>query len=220
MLNHINQVEKSFFFCFTVFLFINAQNASFVVIGDASDNNITDENGKINCNCFQLTPNSPNKVGSVWNNNKIDLSSDITLEFKLYLGNNDGGADGVAFAFQQTNSNIGSSGEGMGMGGVSPSLIVFIDTYDNGVNDPSYDHVSINKNGDFLHGSPNELASISPVSGGVNLEDGNWRNIKINWDVSSLTFSFYYVNMLNPILTYSGDVVNNIFAGDPWFIGE
>ena len=83
------------------------------------------------------------------------------------------------------------------------------------MNDPSYDHVSINKNGDFLHGSPNELASISPVSGGVNLEDGNWRNIKINWDVSSLTFSFYYVNMLNPILTYTGDVVNNIFAGDP-----
>ena len=35
---------------------------------------------------------------------------------------------------------------------VSPLLIVFIDTYDNGVNDPSYDHVSINKNGDFLHG--------------------------------------------------------------------
>ena len=210
----MNRVFLFFFYSISYFI-INAQNASFVVNGDASDNNITDENGNINCNCFQLTPNSPNKVGSVWNNNKIDLSSDITLEFKLYLGNNDGGADGVAFAFQQTNSNIGSSGEGMGMGGVSPSLIVFIDTYDNGVNDPSYDHVSINKNGDFLHGSPNELASISPVSGGVNLEDGNWRNIKINWDVSSLTFSFYYVNMLNPILTYTGDVVNNIFAGDP-----
>lgn len=203
-------------FCYTVSsLFINAQNASFVVNGDASDNNITDENGNVNCNCFQLTPNSANKVGSVWNNNKIDLTSDITLEFKLYLGNNDGGADGVAFAFQQTNSNIGSSGEGMGMGGVSPSLIVFIDTYDNGNNDPSYDHVSINKNGDFLHGSSNELASNTPVSGGVNLEDGNWRNIKINWDASNLTFSFYYVNMLNPILTHTGDIVNNIFAGDP-----
>ena len=71
-------------------MIINAQNASFVVNGDASDINITDENGNINCNCFQLTPNSPNKVGSVWNNNKIDLSSDITLEFKLYLVNNDG----------------------------------------------------------------------------------------------------------------------------------
>jgi len=197
-------------------LFLNGQNASFVVNGDASDNNITDENGNTNCNCFQLTPNSANKVGSVWNNNKIDLSSDITLEFKLYLGNNDGGADGVAFAFQPTNSNIGSSGEGMGMGGVSPSLIVFIDTYDNGNNDPSYDHVSINKNGDFLHGSSNELASNLPVSGGVNLEDGNWRNIKIKWDASSSTFSFYYVNMLNPILTYNGDIVNNIFSGDPF----
>ena len=126
-----------------------------LVNGDTSDNNITDENGNINC--FQLTPNSANKVGSVWNNNEIDLTSDITLEFKLYLGNNDGGADGVAFAFQQTNSNIGSSGR-MGMGGVPPSLIVFIDTYDNGV---IMHHMTIliNKNGDFLHGSSNELAS-------------------------------------------------------------
>ena len=65
-------------------MIINAQNASFVVNGDASDNNITDENGNINCNCFQLTPNSPNKVGSVWNNNKIDLSSDNSW-VKLYL---------------------------------------------------------------------------------------------------------------------------------------
>ena len=61
--------------------------------------------------------------------------------------------------------------------------------------------VSINKNGDFLHGSSNELASNTPVSGGVNLEDGNWRNIKINWDASNLTFSFYYLNMLNSCVT-------------------
>ena len=75
-------------FCYSILsLLINAQNASFVVNGDASDNNITDENGNINCNCFMLTPNSSNRVGSVWNNNKLDLSSYITLEFKLYLGN-------------------------------------------------------------------------------------------------------------------------------------
>ena len=196
-------------------LILHSQNASFVVNGDASNNNITDENGNINCNCFQLTPNSGNRVGSVWNNNKIDLNNDVTLEFKLYLGNNNAGADGAAFAFQSTNSNIGTSGQGMGMGGVSPSLVVFIDTYDNGLNDPSYDHVSINKNGDYTHGSSNELAAYTSVSGGVNLEDGNWRNVKIKWIASTNTFLFYYVNMLNPILSYTGDVVNNIFSGDP-----
>ena len=49
--------------------------ALFVVIVDASDNNITDKNWNINCNCFLLTPNSTNRVVSVWNNNKIDLSN-------------------------------------------------------------------------------------------------------------------------------------------------
>ena len=101
------------------------------------------------------------------------------------------------------------------MGGVSPSLVVFIDTYDNGTNDPPYDHVSIHKNGDFLHGNSNELASFTSVGGGLDLEDGNWRNIKVNWDASANTFSFYYINMLNPILTYTGDIINNIFLGDP-----
>ena len=197
-------------------LYFNSQNASFVINGDASDNNITNENGIVDCNCFQLTPNSTNKVGSVWNNNKIDLNNDITLEFKLYLGNNNGGADGVAFAFQPNNSNVGSSGEGMGMGGIAPSLVVFIDTYDNGNNDPSYDHVSIHKNGDFTHGNANELAAFTSVGGGLNLEDGNWRNIKVNWDASTNTFSFYYINMLNPILTYTGDIINNIFSGEPF----
>ena len=86
-------------------LILHSQNASFVVNGDASNNNITDENGNINCNCFQLTPNSGNRVGSVWNNNKIDLNNDVTLEFKLYLGNNNAGADGAAFAFQSTNKS-------------------------------------------------------------------------------------------------------------------
>ena len=204
-----------FFLLINIALFFKGQNASFVINGDASNNNITNENGSVDCNCFQLTPNSKNRVGSVWNNNKIDLNNDITLEFKLYLGNNNAGADGVAFAFQPNNSNIGTSGQGMGMGGVSPSLVVFIDTYDNGTNDPPYDHVSIHKNGDFLHGNSNELASFTSVGGGLDLEDGNWRNIKVNWDASANTFSFYYINMLNPILTYTGDIINNIFLGDP-----
>ena len=168
-----------FFLLINIALFFKGQNASFVINGDASNNNITNENGNVDCNCFQLTPNSTNRVGSVWNNNKIDLNNDITLEFKLYLGNNNAGADGVAFAFQPNNSNIGTSGQGMGMGGVSPSLVVFIDTYDNGTNDPPYDHVSIHKNGDFLHGNSNELASFTSVGGGLDLEDGNWRNIKV-----------------------------------------
>ena len=56
---------------------------------------ITGPNGNVNCNCFQLTPSQQGQVGSVWNENKINLNESIRIEFDIYLGNNDGGADGV-----------------------------------------------------------------------------------------------------------------------------
>ena len=106
-----------------------SQNASFIINGDASDINVLNENGVSDCNCFQLTPNQSVKSGSVWNRNKIDLNQDITLEFKLYLGNNNAGADGVAFAFQPISDTVGGDGGGLGIEDVTPSFFVAIDTF-------------------------------------------------------------------------------------------
>ena len=103
-----------------------------------------------------------NKAGSVWNLNLIDLYQPFDKSFTVNLGCNNstwGGADGMVFALQPLNTSIGSSGGQMGMGGVSPSLGVYIDTYQNTIHgDPYNDHISINLNGDVIHSSSNNIA--------------------------------------------------------------
>ena len=189
-----------------------AQNASYIVNGNASSMGITGPNGNVNCNCFQLTPSQQAQVGSVWNENKINLNESIRIEFDIYLGNNDGGADGVVFGLQKQSTSIGVSGGGMGMQGVSPSLGVYIDTYQNtDVNDPADDHISININGNLDHNSN------SNVDGPVNLanvEDGNWRRFIVDWDATTTTLDVFLVNTVTPIVSYTSDIVTSIFGND------
>ena len=194
-----------------------SQNASYQVNGNASSTNITDRNGIVSCKCFELTPNyfiSPSGgVGSVWNKNKIDLNNSFVLDFDVYLGSNDGGADGVAFGLQQSSSSVGVAGNGMGLGTINPSLGVYLDTYQNSnLNDPAGDHISIQKNGDVTHYSTNELAGPMIVS---NLEDNSFKRFKIEWNSTTQVFNVYLINMITPILSHTGDIINNIFSGDP-----
>ena len=207
---------------FTLFFIIQStivfysQNASYVVNGDASGTNITGIDGTVDCNCFQLTPSQQGQVGSVWNENKINLNQNHRIEFDLYFGSNNGGADGMVFGLQKTNTSIGTSGGGMGMQGVSPSLGVYFDTYQNIVapdnhNDPASDHISINRNGDLNHSSANNLSG--PVSL-TNIEDNQWRRFIFDWESSTTTLKIYLVNTVSPVLTYTGDIVSSIFGGD------
>lgn len=202
---------------FSSILHSYSQNASYQVNGNASSTNITDRNGTVSCKCFELTPNyfiSPSGgVGSVWNKNKIDLNNSFVLDFDVYLGSNDGGADGIAFGLQQSSSSVGVAGNGMGLGTINPSLGVYLDTYQNSnLNDPAGDHISIQKNGDVTHYSSNELAGPMTVS---NLEDNSFKRFKIEWNSITQVFNVYLINMITPILSHTGDIVNNIFSGDP-----
>ena len=202
---------------FTSIINSYSQDASYQVNGNASSTNITDRNGTVSCKCFELTPNyfiSPSGgVGSVWNKNKIDLNNSFVLDFDVYLGSNDGGADGIAFGLQQSSSTVGVAGNGMGLGTINPSIGVYFDTYQNSnLNDPAGDHISIQKNGDVTHYSSNELAGPMTVS---NIEDNSFKRFKIEWNSTTQVFKVYLINMITPILSHTGDIVNNIFSGDP-----
>ena len=122
----------------------------------------------INCKCYQLTPDMGNKAGSVWNINLIDLNQSFDKSFTVNLGCNSsqwGGADGMVFALQPLNTSIGSSGGQMGLGGVSPSLGVYIDTYQNTSHGDIFnDHISINLDGDVLHHLTDRLSCREPYS--------------------------------------------------------
>ena len=181
-------------------------NAQFQLNGDAS---------VINCKCYQLTPDMGNKAGSVWNINLIDLNQPFDYNFTVNLGCNNtsqwAGADGMVFALQPLNTSIGSSGGQMGLGGVSPSLGIYIDTYQNTAHgDMLNDHISINLNGDVIHTSLNNIAGPYDL---VEVENCIAEPLRITWDPVTTLLNVYYNNLL--VLNYTGDIVNNVFNGNP-----
>ncbi|MFK7786279.1 MAG: PKD domain-containing protein [Crocinitomicaceae bacterium] len=167
----------------------------------------------LSCNCYQLTPNSNTQSGSVWNVNIISLNQPFDFTLDIFLGCNNGGADGIVFGLQPVGTGIGTSGGGMGFQGVTPSVGFFIDTWQNiPNNDPAADHFSINANGDINHnGGANDLAG--PASLPFNIEDCAWHTLRVTWDPATFTLQGYIDNVL--YLTYTGNIVANIFSGNP-----
>lgn len=141
--------------------------------------------------CFQLTNATTFKNGAIWSQNRIDLNQNFRIYAKLNFGtNSSGGADGIGFVIQYLGSNLGSAGEGIGFGGISPSLGIEFDTYENPY-DPSYDHIALIKNGNSQHvTSPSNTLkgpNIPLKTNGATVKDGNYYPVAILWDAKTKT---------------------------------
>lgn len=162
--------------------------------------------------CFTLTPDANNQAGAVWDLNPIDLSKKFDALFCLTLGVNDGnGADGFAFVLRGVGSaTIGQVGGGLGYVGITPSLAIEFDTWDNGAvqNDLATDHTGMYANSDFV----TPLVSSVPLEpAGANVEDGNYHTTRIVWDPEEDSLKMYFDGNLR--LAYEGDILNDIFGG-------
>jgi gliding motility-associated-like protein len=167
-------------------------------------------------NCFELTPDATGQGGSIWYLQKFNLHQFFDVKFSINLGckGYSTGADGIGFVFQPLSTNAGSLGGGMGFGGISPSLDVEFDTYQNGW-DPGYCHIVIEQNGDVVHSTAADLlAGPVPTSPtGAGLPDCTSHPGRITWNPLTKTLSVYFDCSLR--LTYTGDIVNTIFSGNP-----
>ncbi|MEP7258453.1 MAG: PKD domain-containing protein, partial [Flavitalea sp.] len=157
-----------------------------------------------------------NKSGSLWNINKIDLRQSFDFKFNVNLGCHDiPGADGIVFVLQPISTSVGTTGEGLGFLGITPSVGITIDTYQNANrNDPVYDHIAIHKNGDVNNGSANSLAlPMAALASGGNIEDCHFHTFRITWDATAkhLQTAIDGVNRVEA----TTDMVNDIFGGDP-----
>jgi len=163
-------------------------------------------------NCFRLTPALLSQGGAVWFQNKITLNEDFSVQGTINLGTIDaGGADGIAFVLQPVCSGLGVVGGGLGYLGISPSLAIEFDTWQNGdVSDPAQDHIALMKNGVTNHVSPNNLWGPNTSRG--NLETGLNYSFSIDWDASTTTLSLTFNGSL--LMTYSNDIVTSIFGGN------
>ena len=166
--------------------------------------------------CYRITNNVNNQLGGVWYDNPIDFSEDFEIIFDLNLGSNDAnGADGICLVFKTTSTpELGTGGGGIGYDGISNSLAIEFDTWQNFENnDPFQDHVSLISNGNLNHIGPNSLVppvNISATS--ANVEDGNFYEVKVQWTAATQTLVVIYD--CDQRITYTGDLVNTIFGGN------
>lgn len=161
---------------------------------------------------FRLTPNATNQVGTLWFQNKISLASDFTIQALVYLGNNDNGADGLAFVLQPVCSGVGTAGGGIGYQGITPSLAVELDTWNNSdVNDPTNDHIGLMKNGNISHG-PGGASVLQGYNTVINLENGADHLLTVDWNAATKNLKVMLDG--NPHINYTDDIVANIFGGN------
>lgn len=171
----------------------------------------------INCHCYQLTPAINGQKGSVWNTNKINLNNSFDFSFDINFGcKDDQGADGIVFILQPISTSIGGSGGGLGFEGIVPSVGIMMDTYQNPTQgDPTYDHISINLNGNPDHNSvaTNVAGPATIISGNNNAEDCTNHVLRIVWDATTYSYTVYIDGIQRVQATIN--MVANIFNNDP-----
>ncbi|MDX1907802.1 MAG: PKD domain-containing protein [Bacteroidia bacterium] len=187
------------------FTVVDASLYTFATTGDA----YPDANGS---NCYVITPSDLFKTGGIFNTAKLNLYAPFDLTYTLNLGDNDGGADGMAFVLQNAGPvALGGTGGGLGAAGLTPSFGVELDGYDNvSPEDLADDHVAIFGNGDLVN--PVVAAQCASATC-ANIEDGQNHTLQVTWDPATLVFNVYFDGSLR--IAYTGDVVNNFFAGNP-----
>src|SRR5690606_18098706 len=125
-------------------------------------------------NSYILTSDQPQQNGSIWSQERIDISQSFEFNFEIFLGEKDvNGADGMYFALQSRGNNIGLQGEYLGFGNVSPAIGFEFDTWQN-VNraDPPFDHLALMRDGSIDHdGTKNISGPIAISSTTLNVED-------------------------------------------------
>jgi gliding motility-associated-like protein len=170
------------------------------------------------CNCYTLTTDVLNQSGSVWNDTKMDLRQPFDFAFNVYLGCADFmGADGIAFILQTRPTSVGRTGSGLGFADVVPSIGIALDTYQNtmfgsvidDLNDPVYDHISIQANGIVRHG--NDLAEpVRASAASDDIEDCNWHVLRISWDPAAKELKAYFDGVFRVGATV--DLIKDVFG--------
>ena len=163
-----------------------------------------------------LTTNSNSQRGSVFTNTATAISAATTFSasFNFTISSPGGsGADGLAFVVQNSaagNTALGGNGAGMGYQGIGQSVIVEFDTWQNGIDNGSENHVGINTNG--------VLGSLTQADPGFDL-DAVTATAWVDYDGTTLSVATSTsgvrpaTDLLSQVIDLSGIVGSQAFFG-------
>jgi hypothetical protein len=163
---------------------------------------------------IQLTSATNNQYGQAWSSLFYDFSKPFSYSFSVYLGSNDAGADGLAFVMRPAFSNAtGAPGNGLGYSGMTPSLEVEFDTYQNAApeNDPAQDHIALHSKG--VSASSGLIGTDHTVS---NIEDGAWHDVLITWSPATNNFVLRFDG--NDIINITRNILQLDLNNSKWVI--
>ena len=99
-------------------------------------------------NVLRLVPAATNQVGSCFTSSKFPINVFSTYFRFKFSSLGSGGADGLTFTIQPFGAAIGTSGGGLGYGGISSSVAVKFDIFQNAGFDVNSSFAAVVKNGD------------------------------------------------------------------------
>jgi gliding motility-associated-like protein len=221
-------------------IFFIAHSAAFCQTYQVNGTAVNKGNGLVRMTTAQA---NVAQTASVWSTTKIDLTQSFDRSFELFFGCNSDpltGGDGMTFTFHNDPRGLNAVGGGfgfLGIGGnaaesIKPALSIEFDTFDatssGGLNEIASDHLAIDLNGDVNAGQPfigSDLMNktVQAIAAARDLEScadnaNNFYSVRVKWtynNTTSQTLELYEEASSTASMTYTGDLINTIFAGNP-----
>lgn len=152
--------------------------------------------------------------GSAFRTDLQSVAAGFTTTFQYHIHFPGGveSADGFTFIVQNDNAGIdalGQTGGYLGYYGISNSLVVEFDNYDNGFNfgDPNGDHIAVHTNGTGVN-EPANLTLKGSMDATAFLEDGQIHTARLQYNPGRLTV--FNDDMVHPLFYVSINLANTL----------
>lgn len=171
---------------------------------------------------LRLTPPTAIRFGSAFTTDQVIASRGFSTQFAFRLSNagglkdpsSEGGGDGFTFALQTQTNKPGSTGSGIGIGGVRPSVAIEFDTWRNtNLGDISTNHIGIDINGDVR-----SVAAVDVPN--LRFDSGEIRYVWIDYNGTTLEVRVSGTNERPVDATLSYDIdIPAVLGQDLAFVG-